>query len=109
MAPPKTPLRIRLEELLADGNWHDRAEVLDELAPLVPPGKAIRAAETDRAGNRRRNGNPGPANPALSRARDPQTVGARACATDIIKSAYQCGRIERRTINGVTQYRLSVA
>lgn len=55
MTAPKTPWRVRLEALLADGEWHDLDECCAVAGPLVPPGRASRVSEADR-----RRWNPGP-------------------------------------------------
>lgn len=44
MPTPKSAARIALDELLADGQWHDRADAIEHMAPYVPPGQAIRRA-----------------------------------------------------------------
>ena len=41
-------VRVRARELLVDGQWHDFEETLKELTKKVPPGVALRRAETNR-------------------------------------------------------------
>lgn len=96
MATPKTPWRVRLDELLVDGQWHDQEELIAGMVPVIPPGKAARHAIDYRARQRRKRGNPGPANPSFSRAADDQTVGARDIARHTINRTLQLGTIERR-------------
>ena len=96
MVAGKTTVRIRLDELLADGQWHDRDTILTELMAHVPPGKAIRRAIDQRAGDRRRrNGHAQMTNPEFSQPQDNQRVGARSIARDVLNSAVTRGTIER--------------
>jgi hypothetical protein len=44
-----SPLLVRAVELLEDGKWHDLDKTVRELSRLVPPGRAIRRAEQNRA------------------------------------------------------------
>lgn len=44
-------------KLLADGEWHDYAEVVRKVATSVPPGVAIRKAEAMRLARARQHGN----------------------------------------------------
>ena len=48
-----TELR-RAQLVLADGIWHDYESLVRLLVPLVPPGRAARAAQGTRAGQARR-------------------------------------------------------
>jgi hypothetical protein len=43
MSVPRSPASTRILELLADGHWHDREEII--AAALLPPGRAWRSAE----------------------------------------------------------------
>ena len=38
----------RLDEILADGEWHDREDVIRLVAEAVPPGRAFRKGEAIR-------------------------------------------------------------
>jgi WhiB family redox-sensing transcriptional regulator len=49
-----------VHRLLADGEWHDREQLLDQMARAVPPGKAFRVGERRRTATRRRPNGPGP-------------------------------------------------
>ncbi len=101
MSDPMSPATARLYELLADGDWHDRSKLLDEIAPLVEPGKAYRKGETRRQRNGARSG-------AVRMHGDHQTAiaaGARELAHNRIKSAIANGRIESRTVDGHVQIR----
>lgn len=48
MSAPKTAWRLRLEELLADGEWHDLDECCAVAGPMIPPGRAARVTEAER-------------------------------------------------------------
>jgi hypothetical protein len=49
MAPAESSdLTLYARELLADGEWHDYQVVVARLATRVPPGRAIRRAESQR-------------------------------------------------------------
>lgn len=48
MAGPLTPQLERAYELLADGEWHDREEIMFEISKVITPGVAVRHAETVR-------------------------------------------------------------
>lgn len=47
-----TPHLRRASELLSDGEWHDREEIMREMGKVIPPGIAIRFQEQVRAGRR---------------------------------------------------------
>lgn len=79
----------RLNEVLADGEWHDIEDVIREVAKSVPPGVATRTAERHRKakvidGSRPNNGYKG--NPVL--------VGARRVARELIWSRKHRGTVE---------------
>lgn len=108
MGAPRSPWMVRAYELLADGDWHDRDAVVTAVMPLVPPGKAIRQHQRDLEGARaRRAANGAPPSPAGRRPGNPTTSGARRKAMNAISRATADGRIERRTVAGVTQIRLT--
>lgn len=54
-ADRRTPWLGEAYKLLADGEWHDREEIVKELAKMVPPGIAWRHAETARINQLKRN------------------------------------------------------
>ena len=47
--PNAGPAVQKLYELLLDGEWHPWHEIIDEVAKVVTPGRATRAAEQIRA------------------------------------------------------------
>lgn len=49
MATRRSPWTRAILEVLADGQWHDRAELVDVARPAVPPGRAYRNGERNRA------------------------------------------------------------
>ena len=106
MPTPKSPARNRLDELLADGEWHDREQLVRALMPLIPPGQAVRTATRNRAGKRRRRAEQGmEPTPKYGRPADEQTVGARTCAYSVIATAVRFHTAERRTVAGRIQIR----
>ena len=44
-----TPWRRALGQLLADGEWHDLDDCCAAAGPLIPPGRALRVNEANRA------------------------------------------------------------
>ncbi len=58
MANRRSPARVAIMAALADGEWHDREQLLEVGARAVPPGRAFRAGEADR--QRQRPLGPGP-------------------------------------------------
>lgn len=99
MATPKTLTRRRLDELLADGRWHEREELVEKLIPTVPPGRAHRRAEANR--RRRSRGD-------RVRSVDEITIGARDLVGRTIWDAMRYGAIEQRERDGVAEYRAAV-
>lgn len=110
MTPPKSPVRRRLDELLADRAWHDRDAILADAVGVVAPGVAARRARRDRATERARyarthsarrppRGGAGPA--------DDTRIGARRIAREVINSAIDHGAYQRRTHHGTVQIRLT--
>jgi hypothetical protein len=84
--PPGRPRRAILE-LLADGRWHDRDQLLEAAAAVVPPGLASRTAERNRA-------RPGrPAERTSGRQDDVIASGARTVARAALHRLE--GRLER--------------
>lgn len=113
MPPTKTPARRRLDELLADGAWHDRDRLLEQTVGLIPPGQATRRARSDRANKRARYARaldlhgiaPEPAVGGVAPSDDTR-VGARTIAMGVIKTAVDRGAYERRTLpDGTVQIR----
>lgn len=50
--PTYSPYMQRAMEVLADGEWHNEAQVLAEMMKLIPPAVAIRRAERRRVNQR---------------------------------------------------------
>jgi hypothetical protein len=90
VSPPRSPLTLALERILADGEWHGLGDVRAALVPLVPPGRAYRRSEADRvastAGGVRVKGDRATA----------VDNGARQIADDAVRSGIRHGRIERQ-------------
>lgn len=99
MPNPKTPERRRLDEILADGAWHDRETVVAALAPLVAPGVATREAERNR---RHTNGHDRQRTKGHGQAHD---VGARLIAIKRIGTGVRPGKIEQRRHAGRVEIR----
>lgn len=115
MPTPKTPQRVRLDELLADGAWHDREPLISAAAAAVPPGVAARHATRARAAYRakyarwlNRHGlTPRPAVGGAAPADDVR-VGARALADIALRSAVRTGAYQQRALrDGTVRYRLT--
>lgn len=89
MATPTTPWYDRIVEVLADGEWHRREELIQAAIPLVPPGQAHRAAEKDRV---RRSQSP-------TRVRGDQATaiaaGARRLVDEALRGLVRYGRVWR--------------
>lgn len=108
MAPPRSPVRLRLDELLADGDWHDREPIVLALMPLVPPGQAVRRANLNRSRWRADHGcQPHDGTHGGTPPRDDQAVGARSIVTGLLSTLVGAGRLERRGDAGRTQIRLT--
>lgn len=88
-------------DVLADGAWHDREELLAAAAAVVPPGVAARRAEQDR---RERSGAP-----HRTRGHDQVVaIGARSVARGSLKGLDRSGTVERRRPeHGRVVYRLA--
>ena len=94
MTPPKTPLRLRIEELLADGNWHPLEVTITTAQVLVPPGQAARRAETNRQAVAT-PGHPAEHGRVLGTEAAAVTVGQRDITRRTIHGAVTRGAIER--------------
>lgn len=89
-----SPLRRRLDEILADGEWHDINAVLAALAVYVPPGQAWRRAEGSRRSMQRsRTGIS--TDRVLGEQADGARTGARRVAYDRLRTAIKHGTVER--------------
>lgn len=93
-----SPPMQRAVQVLIDGEWHDEEQVLLAMMRVIPPGQAMRRAESKRRGQR-----------AAARARfesphrqvqrDPETLramGARAIAGDLLRHSKRIERADRR-------------
>jgi hypothetical protein len=97
---PMSPARAVALELLADGEWHDREQLLDQMARAVPPGKAFRVGERRRTATRRRPNGPGP------RVRGDDTTSIAAGAREVARKAlFALARTAKIARDG-DQYRL---
>lgn len=97
MANPKSTVRLRLEQLVADGEWHRRDQLIAELVGLVPPGKATRHAAAMRQSVI--------THPHQVRRRDPIQVGSRDIVRKTIEAAAARGFLERTVVDGAVSYR----
>lgn len=91
MSPPLAPWSRRILDLLADGAWHDRDEILEAAAAMVPPGKAFRRGEHVRRcqlANRDQPRTRGGRDTAIS-------TGRRTYARDALHSMIAVGRVIR--------------
>lgn len=84
----------RIDELLADGAWHEREEVIAAAAKAVPPGVAFRKGETHRIRQLGRRGQPGADRHVGTRERSVAT-GARTLVRDLVNSRIQRGVVEQ--------------
>lgn len=104
-----SPIRLRLDQLLADGEWHDRHQLLDVLTPLVPPGQATRQARRTRVAARARRTDtvthPNRSHRADNANRQAIDVGARRTVSDTLNTAVRFGSVESRIDDGHRQYR----
>lgn len=91
-AASTTPWGQAIDQVLADGLWHHRDEILDVAARAVPPGVAYRNGERLRSAVRVW-GQPGP------RKFGDQSVavatGARARAREVLRSKVRTGTVQR--------------
>lgn len=103
MTTHPSPWTIRARELLADGNWHELEPLLNELAKLVPPGRALRRNENARLKAR----NQGPAMRTYPRSKDYLIAsGARRIVREALLGTNSKTWIERETQNGRSVVRL---
>lgn len=113
MPTPKTPARRRLDELLADGEWHDREQLILDTVGIIPPGIAARHARDCRTRARAVDANRAARDGRIPRApsggrgpADDTRVGARSIATRTLRRALDRHAYEARTHRGVAQIRL---
>lgn len=107
--PNASPELERARELLADGGWHDYEQVMRELVKVIPPGRAVREADSLRVAQVRKRaryaGRTPPDKPARQRHGDLdriRTTGARAIIRKMLNGAEfdidPPGRAERKRI-----------
>ncbi len=80
---PLTPWAARAIELLTDGQWHPRTDIVNQIMPLIPPGHATRLTTHNRNRVRLVPDRPQPRGRPPS---DPAVVGARHIATHTLDS-----------------------
>lgn len=90
MGATTTAWGARVEELLADGRWHALEDVIAAAAKLVPPGRAYRKGEWNRA----RRGN-APAQRRLGTRETAVATGARIIAKKAVEDRLRNGTAER--------------
>jgi hypothetical protein len=90
MPTPPSPWRLKVLEVLADGEWHTYDELAEAAGPLVPPGLAKRRAEYARRVQRHHTA---PAERRFTR-RDPVETGQRRTVVATIHTAARTGLIE---------------
>lgn len=87
-----TPWGQAIDRVLADGEWHQRNELLDAATPTVPPGIAYRTGERQRS-EEKIWGTPGP-----RKFGDESTAvaaGARRRARDVLNARLRTGTVQR--------------
>lgn len=52
MSAPKSQVRLKLDELCADGQWHEIHQLVEVLTPMVPASAAVRARRHARDAHR---------------------------------------------------------
>lgn len=54
MGSPPAPHTVAILEILSDGQWHTRDELIAKAGVKIPPGRAVRKAEGERSRQRAR-------------------------------------------------------
>lgn len=103
--PALTPWSVRLREVLADGRWHSRNELVTLAGPFVPPERAIRVREGAAShSNSKQRGALHGSGPRPQRSYEFRlAVGRRRLVVDALGS--MGSQLERTTIDGVVHYR----
>lgn len=83
-------LAIRAVELLGDGEWHSYPEVMREMAKRIPPGVAMRRAESLRARKRRSTDPAAPAERVKARSTE---ALIKSGSQDYVKNVLQNRRL----------------
>ena len=99
----KTQARKAIDELVSDGEWHSREEIMAVATKLVPPGTAMRTYSWERDYIRHRDGVIAPRAPIT----DPARSGARRVIGHKINNQMWKGRWEREIRNGIPYYRIN--
>lgn len=96
-APPpaaKSPQRLAVDALLADGAWHGREEAMAAAMAAVAPGVAYRAGERLRRKSQARRGNE-PTERCNGAREDSVASGRRAIANELLGKLVRRGNVER--------------
>ena len=96
MAMRRTAWSAKILEVLSDGEWHTYDELVDSAGPLVPPARAIREAEKNRARNVSANGVPSPTKRAWARRGEPLEIGRRYLVVKSLGGLRLFGHVETR-------------
>lgn len=91
----KSPIRIRIDAYLADGEWRTFPEILAACGPTVPPGQAVRKGERERLRQHSRNGTAAPATRYRGTQDTSHRVGASRIVYDALQTAVRFRSIER--------------
>lgn len=90
----------RVLNLLADGKWHPLSELVDAVAPMMPPGPAYRRVEQARRRMQERRGAP-----VTPRQRGDKASaidsGRRVGARNVVRGLRRRGRVEERTTDRI--------
>lgn len=89
MGTPLSPWSARMDDVLADGEWHELEEVLAAGVKIVPPGMAYRKGEWNRLRLK------GPDTRHVGTRERSVATGARIIARKSIESRLQRGTVER--------------
>ena len=100
----RTPWAKALDRLLADGDWHARSELIDALAPLVPPGRAYRRGERPRAKRRGRD-QAAPTSRTHGCQLPAITLGSRHTIAATIRGGLRSGRFAQNAYGDIRQAR----
>ena len=87
------PVRQRMDQICADGEWHERGDLLAALTPLVPASRAIRARRRSVNDLRKRRGSVSHRPVSLDQE---VAIGAQREVRQVIATAVTQGPYERR-------------
>lgn len=104
------PWSLRLLDVLGDGQWHSRDELVGKAGQLIPPGRAMRMREAERA--RIAAAAPPPKDPTKKRPKPRErsedyylAVGRRRIIVDVLQGHLKTGRMVREDRDGVPYYK----